>query len=257
MLKKTACRVGKMLPGFGIGALIPLVAGLLQCAGQDESALLLADTTAPELPDTRTCVPPAGVSAAPDSLSTALTLVNSLPHPVSIPCFLESLDRPLALNATASAFSAQPAVGKRSPRIFLFSGRLIISVVPAGIGVDMLEFSELTSPTRSIKAELQFPVTQVVDLPAAFARLPFSTISTCGLCHANESRVTLEGTPGAYESVALRPRSDTQVELEDVRLEFADCDAEKEHERCAILAALFAHGKVNSWDFPSEMATFF
>ena len=41
------------------------------------------------------CRPPAGVSGYPKTTQAALDLLNALPKPTSVACFVESLDRPL------------------------------------------------------------------------------------------------------------------------------------------------------------------
>ncbi|MDX2055349.1 MAG: hypothetical protein SFV15_23300 [Polyangiaceae bacterium] len=205
----------------------------------------------------RGCVAPKGVSGSPGTLSEVLTLINALPHPVTIPCFLESLERPLQVNATSSVFSAQPAVGNRSPRVFIFSGQMVLSVVPDGLGRNFLESSQLTSATRSVKSEIEFPVDKPLGMADAFSRIPFNGASICGLCHAEERRVSVDGTPGGFESKALKPRADTVVSVESMRKESLICDAAKEPERCAILTALMAHGAVHERAFPTQMETFF
>src|SRR5450432_198125 len=63
------------------------------------------------------CRAPAGVSNNPQSIAETITLLNALPKPLSIPCFLESLARPIPVLATFGVLSAQPAVGVRSPRV--------------------------------------------------------------------------------------------------------------------------------------------
>ena len=68
------------------------------------------------------CRAPSSVSNAPQSIAETVTLINALPKPLTLPCFLESLARPLEMSATFSVVSAQPAVGHRSPRVFLFLG---------------------------------------------------------------------------------------------------------------------------------------
>lgn len=65
--------------------------------------------TDPQTP--RRCVAPPGISAAPSSIAAAVALINALPPPVTVACFVESLDRPLQVVATASDLSAQPAAG--------------------------------------------------------------------------------------------------------------------------------------------------
>ncbi len=68
------------------------------------------------------CRAPAGVSNSPRTIDETVTLINALPKPLSLPCFLESLARPLEISASYGVFSAQPAKGIRSPRIFVISG---------------------------------------------------------------------------------------------------------------------------------------
>lgn len=250
-------------PGFRVLVASGLLLLLAGCGGPPEALPGGTDLSSAEVDPVptdvapRTCVPPAGVSGSPGTLGEALTLINSLPHPVSVACFVESLDRPLQANATKSVFSAQPAVGARSPRIFLLSGQLVASIVPDGAGRDLVEFSQLTSDTRSIKAEIAFPAVAPLEMSDAFSRLPFNNVSVCAFCHAEETRVTVDGTPGAYESRALRPRAEETVSLNSVKQEYWACDAAKEPERCAILTALFAHGAVQQGEFPAEMKTFF
>ena len=82
---------------------------------------------------------------APDASPTWSTLVNALPSPVTLPCFLQALARPLKMHAAVSLISAQPSVGARSPRIFLFFDGLRVSIVPAGAGAPLLEMGEIAT----------------------------------------------------------------------------------------------------------------
>jgi len=75
------------------------------------------------------CLPPAGVSGSPRNVEQAVLLMNSLPRPTTLECFIESLDRPLELYLTSSNLSLQPADGARSPRTFIVQGALVLSVV--------------------------------------------------------------------------------------------------------------------------------
>jgi hypothetical protein len=202
------------------------------------------------------CVAPAGLGR-PTTIAEVLPLINALPHPVTLPCFLESLERPLYLNATKGLFSAQPAVGERSPRIFIAVDALLMSVVPEGFGRDYLEFGQLTSNHRSVKAEVPFPVTRELEFRDAFVTLEFprAEFTTCGVCHAAE--VSIDGPPWARESQALRPHPLEDVPVGRLAELDAECDAALEPERCAILRALFVRGRVEQYRFPSEMATFY
>jgi hypothetical protein len=132
-----------------------------------------ADAGAPEAPAVRRCFPPAGISGTPASIAEAVRLVNALPRPVTVECFLESLDRPLYAVATQSTISLQPAVGSRSPRIFLITSKLIMSIVPDGKGSQLVEFGQFVDERRTLKGEIHFPVVSDV-LPAE----PFERIKS-------------------------------------------------------------------------------
>lgn len=204
------------------------------------------------------CVAPPGVSNAPRSIAEAVTLVNALPKPVTVACYLEALARPLELYATRGAISAQPAVGARSPRIFLFFDPLIASVVPDGMGRDLVEFGELESDTRSLKGELRFPIGAEVSADEPFAHLLFQGSRTaCSLCHAEEVPHAELTFATAFVSRSLKPRPEERVSLTDLITEFLNCDPSAEPERCAILNGLFEQGDVVDRDFPEAMPTFY
>ena len=201
------------------------------------------------------CAPAPGTTGSPSSIAETVELVNGLPKPVSVPCFVEALERPLRLVATRSVFSAQPAVGRRSPRILLFMEGIIHSIVPEGDSSNLLEMGQATSPGSSIKAELEFPITENITLATAFERLPFDDITTCGVCH--DGRVPALGIEGAFESEVLRPLDRELIPLAELEDEARRCDAALEPERCAMLDALFQHGEVLPTEFaPSERTIF-
>lgn len=201
------------------------------------------------------CQPAPGTTGSPSSIAETVDLVNGLPKPVSLACFLEALERPLRLVATQSFFSAQPAMGRRSPRIFLFIDGIIHSIVPEGSASNLLEMGEATRPGQSIKAELEFPIAASITLETAFERLPLDNITTCGVCH--DGRVPVLGIEGAVESEVLRPADRELVPLAELAAEAQSCDAELEPERCALLGALFQHGEVVAAEFPRSVPTIF
>ena len=126
-------------------------------------------------------------ATTPRTIDEAIAIINTLPRPVSIARFIASLPRPLNLVATSSSLSAQPAHGRRSPRIFLMTSQLVISIVPAGPGVDLLEFGEWVEGTRTLKAEIEFPVTELLPPDAGYTRVRRGEMLTsCGLCHRGE-----------------------------------------------------------------------
>jgi hypothetical protein len=206
--------------------------------------------------DLRTCVPAAGTTGSPATIPDALALLNGLPKPTTLPCFVESLDRPLAMYATQGVISAQPAQGRRSPRIFLFSGALILSVVPAGPGARLLEFGHLGDDKRSLKGEVEFPIQTVLSPEAPFSHILYDQgRTTCSFCHADEKSAITVGSAQGYTSVALRPDRSERVGVDEVRVAQQTCDAALEPDRCALFDALFSHGEVKQHEFPSDLAS--
>ena len=203
------------------------------------------------------CVAPAGVNNAPRSIAETVTLLNALPMPVTLPCFLESLARPLEINATNSLFSAQPAQGARSPRIFLFRDPNTMSIVPAGAGAPLLEFGEQRPNYRSLKAQIEFPVVAPLSLTAPYQDLSFSDqLTSCGVCHASEQQESNLSGVQTYVSQSLRPLARDFVSADDLRNEWIRCDSGLEADRCAMLDGLLGWGPVGDRAFPVEMATF-
>ncbi|HKU37899.1 MAG TPA: hypothetical protein VJR89_07125 [Polyangiales bacterium] len=225
---------------------------------------------APESDDLPRLTPDAGGDAAPAasgckragpgprSIADVVALLNELPHPVTLPCLVEALPHPLAIHAIDSVFSAQPAVGERSPRIFLFLDPLMLSIVPEGSGGHLLEFGERRTQLHTLKAELEFPITAELGPTAPYDRLPFNEqASTCGFCHGEEEQAEDIAHPFARVSRALKPMAAQRVAIEALRAELRACDAVSEPERCALLEAVFAGGAVTERAFPAEWKMFF
>jgi hypothetical protein len=196
---------------------------------------------------------------SPRTVLEVVARVNELPQPVTLPCFIESLARPLELNATESFLSAQPAVGLRSPRAFIFSDPLIMSIAFDGIGSPLLELGEVRSGgTRSLKAEIEFPVNGELSQAAPFERILFvESFTTCGVCHDDEQPAPDVTFTQAFESRALRPVPIERVSLDSLQYERSSCDAAREPERCALLEAVFGAGPVVDRDFPTTLPTFY
>ncbi len=193
---------------------------------------------------------------SPTTIDGVVDVINRLPKPLTLPCFLRALERPLYLFASQSSISAQPAVGVRSPRTFLFWDQLILSVVPDGPGRDLLEMSFVLSNQRSIKAELKFPVRDEVSPQSAYEDILFSEITTCAQCHAQEEEIAGFGIERAFVSEALRPLPTEEVSLESLRPEVLECDPFAGGRRCAMLYGLFLYGPVVRQDFPQDMPLF-
>ena len=213
------------------------------------------------------CEHPAGVSRAPDTIDDAVALSNALvevnQQPIGVACFVESLARPLHVVAVQSVVSLQPAQGPRSPRIFLFSGNLVMSILPSGEGSDALEFGLLTTETRSIKAEIHFPLSAPLEPAEPYERILLEDANlseertVCSVCHGFERRVESIGFARAFESLAFRPTPRDLIPLDQVAAEYLTCDTSLEPQRCAMLTALFAPGQVYETVFPESLTTIF
>lgn len=201
------------------------------------------------------CIAPADVSAAPQSVEEAVQLINALPKPVTVACFLESLERPLDVELSRSIFSAQPSTGDDNPRIFIFYGDLVITVVPDGVGRELIEFGEVVAPARTVKAELELPLDDVVPLSAAFERIWSTDGTHCGGCHRGEEPT--DEIPGvkAFVSAEYQPTYDAIVDIEDLRASYERC--EQPDHRCEFLHAFFDHGEVRHRPFEEHVPTIF
>ena len=260
-----------MRPRFSVCGLLGLALALAGCGTNDATPDGI-DASSPDStggnpdagPVTPACRPASGTTGSPQTILDAVALLDGLPQPVTLPCFLESLDRPLALVATTNTVSAQPAESARNPRVFLLTGRLSLALVPDGPFRDVLELGEISADnTNSIKGEVHFPVEAPLAASDAFDRVVDSAVdnvptqSKCSICHFPERTVDKVGYEHAFESIAYRPNPLYDAPLGDLQREHETCDVTVEPERCATLAAIFGHGAVVGGAFPSEMATFF
>lgn len=189
--------------------------------------------------------------------------INVLPKPLELPCFIESLPRPLYVNMTESVFSAQPSNGKGNPRVFIFLDQLMLSVVPQEAyalnstepELNLLEMSFNTEGIQSIKAEIAFPVASSLSYGDAYTRLISDAldVSICGICHAAEEQVgSFDGVP-VYRSQMLRPYYDFEVSIGLLKNEAFYCDATKEPHRCAMLRALVGDGDIYWREFAPDI----
>lgn len=192
---------------------------------------------------------------APRTIPELVERIDALPHPVTIPCVLASLPRPLSLVATNSVFSVQPAEGDENPRIFILADGLILSVVPTGKGSELLEFSQFIGPTESIKAELEFPIDGPIPADEPYEHEFYEALSRCGVCHRDEYEWPERA--GAYVSVALRPVPNTLVPVASLASELDACDWDEQPARCEMLSALLDFGEVAQGSFAEELPTIF
>lgn len=189
--------------------------------------------------------------ATPATIADVVARINALPAPATIACLVASLPRPLSVVATTSPSSAQPAGGSDSPRLFIVSDTLTLSVVAGGHAENLLEFGQFVTPLRSIKAELAWPLERRVTDADPYQRVlqPKHAISVCGLCHANET--PHESIPNAFVSDALRVATYYEKPISEVRALRDGCTKRRDESdaRCDILRALFDYGEVREGAF--------
>jgi hypothetical protein len=211
------------------------------------------DTPAPpveppvdEIDPNAPCSPANGVSGRPENISQAIILLNTLPKPVTLACFLQALDRPLTIYMTSSDDSLQPSPGARSPRTFIINGNLAMSIVFDGGARDTLEFGYRPVLARSIKAEIEFPLTRDVNERSLFERVQVTERTTvCGGCHVSEALEEFPGFPaGAFSSDVIVPFDMEEVTIDAMAAEVASCDPTAEEYRCGLLSALFDQGEL-------------
>ena len=192
----------------------------------------------------------------PENIDDLIAMINALPKPMDARCFLKSLKRPLVVNATSSTMSVQPANGEKSPRIFIFKGNLIISMVPDGEGSSLLEFSELKNDVRSFKGEVSLPVYKTVSSTDPFTRINNGSRTTCSGCHTSEQAEFMIGSVQVYSSKALKPSASMDVPVATLANENYLCGFRGDtSKRCGFLSALFSGGTVTQGNFPVDMPT--
>lgn len=208
--------------------------------------------------DLRRCKPAPGTTGSPASIEEAVALANGLPFPVTAECFVEALDRPLGLEATFSENSVQPAQGKRSPRVFLWtSDSLVVAIALDGPGRNLVEFGQFVATDRSIKAEIEFPLTSPVSAAESHDRVRnerHPEITSCFVCHDDEKDEP--SVPRGRSSLALRPHPQTLVDIGSLSTERDRCRWDQEPERCRYLQALIGHGPVEHRPFEATLPVF-
>jgi hypothetical protein len=190
---------------------------------------------------------------SPSTIEEVVALVNALPKPTSLACVLESLDRPLAMYLSTSIASAHPASsGTHNPRIFLFRGDLTMSVVLAGEGREKLELSYAIGQRQSIKAELEFPVDEVLEPSAPYDQVAVGGGTICGVCHGAELLVPSIDFAQAWSSDVFQDDPDETLSRSFLRQLALDCDPAVEPERCEMLDAIFGHGELDPGDLARD-----
>lgn len=197
---------------------------------------------------------PCAIGADVQSIAEAVALVDRLPAPVTLACYLTALERPLGVTLTSDVFSTQPAQGFRSPRILVRTDRLTLTAVPVGEGRRLLELGEAYGPGLTLKGELEFPIEAgPIDPFTRTLAYPGASESGCRVCHPDE--VSLGDA--RFASTELRAPDEMVVPVDLLRDEHDACDPAEDAERCAILSALFDHGEVYDRPFAATVATQF
>ena len=190
------------------------------------------------------------------TIDGVLDHIDALPEP-TLECLLAALERPIGLELTSDVFSTQPAQGVRSPRIFLRTEALTLTVVPVGEARNLLEFGEAHDDSGfTVKAELAFPLAQPFDPEVAYEQAlesPGADATGCRVCHVNE----LEVAPGRFASNAIRPPDEMVVPIDALREEHEGCDWDEDPVRCGMFSAVLDHGEVTHAPFARSVTTQF
>ncbi len=204
------------------------------------------------------CEAPTEASNLRSSIESVINLINALPRPVTIPCVIDVLPRPLKVNATSSALSVQPAEGLQNPRIFIELNSVILTFALTGEGSTTIEFSHILSDTMSIKGEIAFPVKDTLPITAAYDEIKRTTGTgtRCSGCHFSEAAAGGTFPDVAFVSKALRPFDKNDVSI-DILQQLKDHCGNTRSERCDMLDALFRGGVPRRYSFPSAMPTLF
>ena len=205
--------------------------------------------------ETRRCVPGPNASGAPRNIEQVVDLINSLPKPVSVACFVESLDAPLKVYASKSVASLQLSTGPDDPRWFIFNLPLIISVTSDGPGADLLEMGVLQPGNRrTLLGELRMPIETTIKHALPYERISQDVGTTCGFfCHQNEQRDPSIHFAEAFVSKSIRAAADSEVTLDSLRGTLSRCKSPNASLRCELLHALLMTGRAQREDFPADM----
>jgi hypothetical protein len=206
---------------------------------------------------------PPGISGSPLTIADAVAMANALVDqgaaPLTIPCFVSRLDRPLTALGVDGEFSLQPGDGRRSPRMFAILGatNLVVSFAPAGSASDRVELAEYPTPLRSIKAEMAFPMTAKVSPAEPYDRIRTGDGTVCGGCHRYEVQAPQVTVTKAFESGVFKARPEEVVPVPEMQTQERSCDPKQEPYRCAMFQALFEHGAVLQGELPADAPTIY
>jgi hypothetical protein len=211
-------------------------------------------------PESNTDAAPNSVCAPRETAITRITdviaLINELPKPLSLDCLIASLRHPLEIQATASRISAQPAISREQPRIFIQSEGLFLSIVP---GDNLLEFGETFQETLSIKGELAFPIKETLSDNAPYVQIgPIfnQTQTRCGgPCHTPTVEHSKLGGVSVFASQIVRPNPEFRVPLEEMRAAWNNCTTLDES-ACQLYKSIFDAAEPVSFEFKEDLPFF-
>lgn len=185
----------------------------------------------------------------PTTINQTVQLINALPKPLTLPCFVQNLRRPLQVVSMQSTFSAQPSAKAHTPRVFIISENFILSVVPTGVGKDLLEMSEVLNSSSSVKGEVSFPVISQLPASSPFDHIISGGGTSCRFCHIGETPVT--GYAGsAFSSNILRPNSFTTIPASTLKTVSNGCNYILDQYRCDLMKSIFITGRAQDTAFP-------
>ena len=188
---------------------------------------------------------------APHSVAELVQFVNGLPRPVTLANFLTALPHPLALNATTSQFSLQPAIDANNPRIFIVNGPLILSIVPIGPNANIVEVGELTDTGAMVSSQLDFPVVSQLTPSDLYEKVlrPDGGGTICAQCHGAEVHATKVSDPHAFETGLFSPVPQLDERVDGLAPQAAACDAKTQGQRCDVFNALTSPTLPAQFDF--------
>ena len=231
-----------------------LIAGLLTML-YAQGRLRVPDLASAHAAELRRCSPGPNATGAPRNIEQVVDLINSLPKPVTVACFVESLDAPLKVYASISVASLQRASGPEDPRWFIFSLPLIMSVTSDGSGANLLEMGVLKPGNRrTLLGELRMPIQTEIKHSLPYDRINEDVGTSCGFfCHQNEERDPSIPFAKAFVSKAIRASADSEVTLDSLRSVLSRCKSPSASPRCELLNALLVTGRGQREDFPADM----
>ncbi len=222
------------------------------------------------------CASPEGMELT--TIQSTVDWINAMEKPLTLPCFLRSLPRPLNVNTSTVQISAQPG-SKRSPRVFfIFNDQLVLTVttdqnrdankeidLPAELEEHLLEISfmlkdengeyltEGDSDILTVKGELYFPVTGELRDSAPYEDILFGedkAQTVCLFCHFNESiHDYVDGVPVFKSDIR---RLTKVASLYEMRILNDECDPQAEPHRCNMLSSILDHGLLEWQFFPEK-----